>query len=714
MKNIFLLIALLLAAYAPAQIIHTIAGNGSISCGPDGVAATATSVHGPYGVAIDGAGNIYIAEIGGYRIRKVNTSGVISTIAGLCGVFGYSGDGGPATAALDFETADVALDGAGNVYFSDVGNFCVRKVNAAGIISTFAGTSTGGFSGDGGPATAANMYDPRGIAIDGPGNVYIADRGNGRIRKINTSGVISTFAGNGSFGYSGDGSPATAAAIGEPWYLTFDGAGNLYFTDYSNSLVRKISATGIISAVAGNGTAGYIDGCPATAAELNEPTGIALDGAGNIYVGDSHNHRIRKINTSGIISTYAGNGSPGFGGDGYAATAAMLYYPVGVATDAAGNVYIADGANSRIRVVTPVSIPVFDGGSPQSLVVCENSVGDSINLLFTVTDTDPGLTETYTVTVSPAHGAISAGGTATSGTSVAPTGWAYTPATGYSGLDSFVIQVGNGYNTASATVYVTVNPLPEAGAITGVATAVCVGATVTLTDTAAGGAWSSAATGIAAVVGSAGLTMTGEVTGLAAGIDTIYYSVTNSCGTAVASAVVTVNPLPVVGTITGPDTICISNSAELIDTTAGGMWLAGNTDATVTVGGIITGAISGIDTLFYSISNSCGADTAAKAVYVKECNEGVTSPGLPGKGPGPASKGEVKLLPNPARDVLNIEGAAGSTLSIYDVVGREVYRGVVAGSEQVVDIAGLVSGVYVVEIVDAAGYKVTKRLVVAQ
>jgi len=617
MKKIFLFFALLFTVCATAQTIHTVAGNGGTSCGTDGVPATATPAWFTFDVAVDGLSNIYITDSS--CIRKVNASGIISTIAGHCGVLGYSGDDGPATDALLGNQESVTVDGAGNVYISDNGR--IRKINTSGIISKFAGNGIYGFSGDGGPATAASLSTVYGEAVDASGNVYIADFNNYRIRKVNTSGIISTYAGNGGSGHSGDGSPATDAAIGGPRHLTFDGAGNLYFTDAANNLVRKISASGIISAVAGNGTAGYIDGCPATAAELNLPTGIAVDGAGNIYVGDWNNNRIRQINTSGFISTYAGNGSPGFDGDGGLATAAMLRNPSGVATDAAGNVYFGDANNYRVRVVTPASTPVFDSGSPQSLVVCENSVANGINSLLTVTDTGVGVTETYSVTVSPAHGAITAGGavtTGTSGTSVAPTGWAYTPATGYSGTDTFAIQVSNGANTAATTIYVTVNPLPVAGAITG-ATMLCVGAPAALSDTATGGVWSSATTGVVVLSGSAGSTVT--VTGIAAGMDTVYYSVTNSCGTAVVSAVVTVNPLPVAGSITGATGICPGGTDTLADTAAGGAWSSATTGIATVSGSAgssvsVTGIAAGIDTVYYRVTNSCGTAEAFIVVTV--------------------------------------------------------------------------------------------------
>ena len=590
---------------ACAQTINTFAGNGIPLYRGDGGIATAASLGEPQGLAIDGAGNIYIADQLNNCIRKVNTSGIISTIAGN-GVAGFSGDGGAATTATIASPQGVKVDGAGNVYFSDQGNERVRKVSTAGIITTIAGNGTGGYSGDGGAATAATIQSPHGVAVDGAGNVYFADEGNGRIRKISTSGIISTIAGTGSSGYTGDGGAATAAAVGLPYFLAFDGTGNLYFSDLANSVVRKINSVGTISTIAGTGTAGYSgDGIPATAADLNWPVGITFDATGCIYIGDFYNNRVRKINTLSFISTYAGNGTATYGGDGGAATAAMLKQPSGVVTDGAGNLYIADEGNFRVRMVTPLSTPVFDNGSPQSLVVCENSVANAINSLLTVTDPGVGLTETYSVVAAPAHGVITAGGTAASGTSVAPSGWAYTPATGYVGTDTFKMQVSNGANAAGTTVYVTVNPLPVAGAITGTS-AVCVGASVVLSDPAPGGVWGSGATGIATVSGTAGITAT--ITGIATGIDSIHYSVTNSCGTAAAAYTVNVLDVPVVIAIAGPDTVCLASSSTLTDATTGGTWTS-SSPSLATIGaatGVVTPAATGADSIVYAVTNGCG------------------------------------------------------------------------------------------------------------
>jgi Cep192 domain 4/NHL repeat len=331
--------------------ISTVAGNGTYGFSGDGGPATSAELFNPFGVAVDGAGNLYIADAYNQRIRKVDTSGNISTVAGN-GTAGYSGDGGPATSASLLDPADVAPDGVGNLYIADSDNSRIRKMDASGNISTVAGYGAAISLGDGGPATSAGLAGPRGVAVDGAGNLYIADTSNQRIRKVDLGGIITTVAGNGTYGFSGDGGPATSAELSSPFGVAVDSAGNLFIADLSNQRIRKVDISGNISTVAGNGTQGFSgDGGPATSASLWGPTGVAMDAAGNLYIADQSNNRIRKVDTSGNISTVAGNGTQGFSGDGGPAASTELYYPYGVAVDGAGNLYIADQANQRIRKV---------------------------------------------------------------------------------------------------------------------------------------------------------------------------------------------------------------------------------------------------------------------------------------------------------------------------------------------------------------------------
>ena len=334
-------------------IITTAAGDGTEGFGGDGGQAIAARFDRPSGVASDGAGNIYIADDANNRIRKVDTMGIITTVAGP-GRLSNGGDGAPAVYALLRRPSGVEADGAGNVYIADTGNYRIRKVDSSGVITTVAGTGVSGFGGDGGPAISAQLGASSGVATDGVGNLYIADWGNYRIRKVDTTGVITTVAGTGVSGFGGDGGPAVSALLGLPYDVAVDAAGNLYIADRGNHRIRKVDTTGVITTVAGTGVSGFGgDDGPAVSAQLNDPYGVTVDAAGNVYIGDTGNNRIRKVDTVGVITTIAGTGESDFGGDGGPAIEAQLQEPRGLATDSAGNVYISDTRNHRVRILRP-------------------------------------------------------------------------------------------------------------------------------------------------------------------------------------------------------------------------------------------------------------------------------------------------------------------------------------------------------------------------
>ena len=510
--------------HSTAQIITTICGSSTTGYTGDGFAAGLAETNGPHGVTTDVYGNIYFADHYNNCVREILTSGIIKTIAGN-GTPGFSGDGTLATSAEMNQPFGVTVDAHGNIYIGDTYNNRVRMVNPSGIISTIAGTGVAGFSGDGTLATTARLNAPYGVAVDTAGNIYIGDGSNSRVRKIAAgTGIITTIAGNGIAGYGGDLGPATSAKLYVPSYLNFDAAGNLYITDNANHRIRKVDLSGTITTVAGNGTGGFGgDGGLATAAEINYPGGIALDKAGNLYITDYLNNRIRVVNASGIISTIAGGGVPGYSGDGGLATLAELYQPTDVAVDTNGNVYIADFFNNRLRKITmaPNHKPMFTGGHSQTIGVCENSLTASINTNLAVNDIDTGQTEHWSVLTPPVHGSLVAYYTTTStGATLNPTGQYYTPATGFIGMDSFQVMVSDGMASDTTTVHVNVNPF-TAGVITG-PDSVCVGASIILTDTIHGGLWSS--------TDSASVASDGIVTGIHSGMDTIVYTVFEDCG----------------------------------------------------------------------------------------------------------------------------------------------------------------------------------------
>ncbi len=630
---LFIVVSILLPSLLHAQIITTICGNGVGSGTPigsysgDGGPATAAGLDYPRDIAQDSKGNIYFADYDNVRIRKIDRSGVITTYAGN-GVKGYSGDGGPATAASFYYASGIAIDRHDNLYIADERNDVVRKVSSAGIISTFAGKgkcpSLSCFSGDGGPATAAEFNMVYDVAVDTFENVFIVDRVNQCIRKVDKYGIISTYAGNHTGGSStpgatGDGGPATAAIVNAPFHIVTDITGNLFLTS-GCACIRKVNTSGTISTIAGTidvwGFAG--DGGPATAAMLSGGYDIATDIAGNVYFGDGSNYRYREISTAGLIFTVVGNGIQGFSGDGGPATAAEIWGS-GIAADCGGNIYVTDGNNHRVRVSTANNSPYFIFGASHHIAVCNTGIATGIDSILLAADPDTLTSISWRIGAAPLHGTLLASYSAiTNRDTLTPIGITYTPATGFSGTDTFTVSVTYcGALSSTITIYADVSLPPVAGSITGPAAA-CAGWPNNYHNTATGGTWSS--TNTASLITSAG----------------VYY----------------------------PYTI-------------------------------------GADTILYTVTNFCGSSIAKLPVEIIFCPDGVPAIG--------SNQAPLIISPNPATNQLSVSGIQLLNISISDMAGRElIHHPCKNNPTETIDISTLPAGMYLVKVNGSSAGKFVK------
>ena len=462
MKSLQIVLGLLLAASATTAqqySISTIAGIGQVQ-GYFGDAGPATSAQldFPLRVAVDSKGNFYIADYYTYVIRDVS-GGTINTIVGIPTgpTFGFQGDGDSALQAHISDVHGLAISSSGNLYIADTFNGRVRVVNPAGVINTLAGNGTYGYTGDGGAATSAELSQPSGVAVDSSGNVYIADYGNYTVRKVDTSGKISTIAGTGTPGYSGDGGPANKAVLSLPYAIAIDPSGNIYISDLGNTNIREITTDGNIHTVVSN----------------ISTDSIAVDGAGSIYFTNSITNTVGKILSNGTQFAIAGiPGSPGFSGDGGPGTSAQLNQPHGVALDSSGNVYVADSQNQVIRLLSPVPSSI-------SVVNSASGVGLSITPGEIVTIYGMGLGSSTPASAQP--GANGVYGKQLAGTTVSfsgPNGGVnapvlYTSATQVSAIVPYSLPIGG---TSDVTVTyqvqsVTAPAIPVVGSVPGVFTA---------------------------------------------------------------------------------------------------------------------------------------------------------------------------------------------------------------------------------------------------
>lgn len=325
-----------------AGVVTTLAGLAGRTSSVDGT-GTAARFEDPYAVAVDSSGNTYVADATDHTIRKVTAAGVVSTFAGAAGSYGSTD--GTASAARFRGPQGIAVDSSGTVYVADTGNSVIRKITAAGVVSTFAGAAGSNGSSDG-TATAARFSDPNGVAVDGSGNVYVADTSNNTIRKITSAGVVTTLAGSPGQNGLTNGTGA-AARFSVPFDVAADSAGNVYVCDHGNHAVRKITAAGVVTTLAGSGSEGSSDGT-GTAASFRWPSGIAVDGGGTVYLADTDNHLIRQITAAGVVTTVGGTARTNGSTDGVGSSA-RFFNPKDVTVDGSGNLYIADRGNHTIR-----------------------------------------------------------------------------------------------------------------------------------------------------------------------------------------------------------------------------------------------------------------------------------------------------------------------------------------------------------------------------
>lgn len=746
------------------RITVTVAGSGTNSYSGDNGPAKQAAMSRPNDVCIDAAHNIYFTDQSQTVVRKVSSAtGVITTIAGGGS---SAADGIPAIAA-SIAPVSLCVDPSGNVYIAS--GSLLRKVNATtGMINTVAGAGTS--LADGVPAASASLAGLNSICSDMAGNIYVI-AGN-RVRKINAStGMIYTVAGTGTGGYTGDGGPAITATLSAPKYITSDHLGNIYFGDQNAGLsfaevVRRIDAvTGTITSVIGGPTTGLLFDCTGMSCMIGGLSGICCD-ANDDVIFNEWSCSCRKWNhTTNWVTSIAGNFYTESFKNDTTSEFAFMNNNFGICADEANNYYIADRENHRIRkVMTLTSAPSFAFGEAQTVRACAAGT-ISIDQLLWIVDQDASQTETWTVVTPPSLGALS-GFPATASshgptTTTKPSGLHYTSYTA-SATDSFVISVSDGTSsdlikiivnigtpvavygsdnvcigsavsmepTVSGGTWSTSNPnasvspagvvtgvtegtdniiytvdngcgivtilhpvivslTPNAGIITGYG-GVCEEATTALSNTAIGGVWSVTGT-------NATVSATGVVTGIHAGPEVIVYNVTNACGTATASKTVNVFALPNPGIISGSDEVCVQASTTLTTSTLEtGYWTVSNSNATVDAAtGLVHGMHPGTVVVAYKVTNECGMREASKSVNVKNC--AVTDI------PEIAQQSAIVVYPNPASSTLTIKGdgtATGhATISMTDVAGRVVLQdGMNASATKELNVGSLASGVYLLSV----------------
>lgn len=624
---------LLPAVCAHAQTVQritvTLAGDGTAAFNGDGNSGATAEISNPYDVCRDAAGNVYFTDMGNHRVRKIWASnGMVTTIAGAGSAIG---DGIPALGSY-LVPRNMCIDAAGDIFVVDSATNKIRRIDAiTNIITTVAGAGVAGYSGDGGAATGATFSNIQGIAIDAANNIYLVDCGNNRVRMITAAtGIVSTIAGTGAAGYSGDGGPATAATISQATSICVSTTGDVYFADQSMpyaARIRKISG-GAISTIAGLGTmGGSIYNSPFMSTTLGYVTGLCMDAHGDMYCNEVSCSCRRCDMVRDSVYEVAGNFGIESFSDCLNSPLSNMNNPYGLCVDGSENVYIADRLNNRVRKIIQLSnAPSFAYGKGQLINICTAGTSADINKQMGITDLDFGQTETWTVLAGPSHGSVSGfpySALSTGTDSVTfPTGLSYSPVTGFVGTDSFKVQVSDGTYTGITTVYIAVGT--PAGTITSASFSVCMGTPVSFSENVPGGVWS---------------------------------------------------------TTTGNAAVSVFS-------------------------GLVSGLSPGVDTLVYTVSNSCGTTSSYLPVTINNCSLGINAA---------AGSQSLDVFPNPATSVLNIRwvnNEQNNAVTITDITGREIMRreitnSGISGSVQV-DIAGLPQGIYLVKLNDTSVKKFVK------
>ncbi len=649
------LVALSCSPLLAQRITVSVAGNGMGGFNGDGRPGHLTSVNTPQDICRDAAGNLYFTETDGPstgRVRMLSAkNGTVSTVAGGGS---SSADGIPATSA-SINPSNVCIDAAGNLYIVSIPG-AIRKINmSTGIITTIAATGT----------------TVNGICADASGNILFVDHSGNKIKKVNIlSGITSTVAGTGAAGYSGDGGPAIMATLGNPYGICTNPAGEIIFDDQGGmeSVIRKIDLSGNISTIAGTtfGSSTLYD-CPGLSCWLGEVTGICCDDSGDVIF-DEISCSCRRIKHScDSVFQIGGNFYSQSYSDNVNANLANMNNPYGLCSAPGGTVYIADMLNYRIRKVIQLTpTPTFAFGHGQTITPCPGYTF-VVDSQLAITDLDAGQTETWTVISAPLHGTLTgfpATGTSAGVTTIVmPSGVTYLAPSTYLGNDSFKVRVTDGLLSDTVTIYVSVQP-GSAATISGTSN-VCPGSTTPLSASIPGGIWGASNTHASINAG------TGLVTGSSAGLDTIIYSVYLSCYTT-SSIVVTVNPAPLPGYITGPDSLCFGVSATLTESVAGGVWsIVDSTIATLTPAGVVTGLSDGWDVIEYTTTNAWCSSVAYLSITVISGTSPIT--GIPSLCAGTAYPfydgvpGGIWTSSNPHATVDidgNVAGVSAGTVSI--------------------------------------------------